>query len=86
MKTTLLRFYRSTEGIVVVLALYALAAFGIWTVVTAGVVTGVFVVPFAVVGLMFGGLGIYLWAEAFRRLLDALVDSTGTALYEVMGL
>ena len=83
--TQLLRLYRSTEGIIVAMSLYVALAVGVsllWPSVIAGPL--VFSVPFAVFALVFGGAGLYLFADAVERVFDALAERYGQFFNEVM--
>lgn len=80
-----LRFYRSTEGIVVAMSLYVALAVGIsfvWPIVAASPLA--LGVPFAVLTLVFGGAGLYLFADAVERVFDALNERFGAFFNEVM--
>lgn len=82
----MLRFYRTTEGIVAALSLFVAACAGLtaaWPAVTAGPVA--FSVPFAILGLVLGGAGVALWADAAQRLFEAVTDHFSDFIAEVLG-
>lgn len=80
-----LDFYRTTEGIVVAMSFYVLLAVGlavVWPVAIAG--AAVFMAPLAVFALVFGGLGLHMFADAVQRVFEALAERYGAFLNEVM--
>ena len=81
----MIRFYRTTEGIVVAITLYVLACYGLWSgawILSSGpLIAGA---AFAVAGLAIGFIGIYLFADAVTRLFEALLDTLGGFINEVM--
>lgn len=81
----LLRIYRSTEGFVTTLSLYVALCVGItavWPAVTTGP-TSIGVLA-AVLALVVGGTGLYLYAEAMQRLFDAITERFETLISQVM--
>lgn len=81
----MIRFYRTTEGIVVAITLYVLACYGLWSgagVLTYGPVAAA--APFAIAGILIGFIGIYLFADAVSRVFDALLATFGGFINEVM--
>jgi hypothetical protein len=79
-----LRFYRTTEGLVITLVAYALAAFGVYAIFAGGLdAAPAFVgVPVALASLVFAGAGFYLYYDALDRLLNTLAESA--FIHEVM--
>ena len=81
----LIQLYRTTEGIVIAMSLYVTLAVGVslaWPVATAGPV--VFGFPFAIFALVFGGVGLYMFADAIERVFNALAERYGEFFNEVM--
>jgi len=81
----LLRFYRTTPGIVVAMSLYVLLAvcvFFAWPIATSGPVAFGFL--FALLMLVFGGAGLYMFADAMDRVFDAISERYGEFFVEVM--
>ena len=79
------RFYRSTEGLVVTLGAYVLAAYAIWLIhEPLFAAPPVLAIPAALIGLVFIGFGFYLWAEATQRILTAINDTFAGFINELM--
>lgn len=68
----MLRFYRSTEGIVITLVAYVVLAFGVVALHTMFAESPLL----AVASIALGGAGFYLWADAVGRVADALHERT----------
>lgn len=81
----LLDFYRTTEGIIAAMSVYVVLAVGlalVWPVAIAG--PAVFMAPLAIFALFYGGLGMYMFADGFQRVFEALEERYGAFLNEVM--
>jgi small-conductance mechanosensitive channel len=75
----MLRFYRTTEGIVTALVVYVAIAFGI--VALHDAVSGSILLTLA--SIVFGGAGFYLYQDAISRIFDAVHDRSEGLLAEV---
>lgn len=81
----MLRFYRTTEGVIIALSIYVALCVGVsaaWAAVSAGplLLAG----PFVLTMLVLGGIGIYLYADAVQRLFDALLARFGDLIIEIV--
>lgn len=81
----LLSFYRTTEGLVTAMSLYVALAFLISAVAPAAAGGPVvFGALFAVFALLAGGLGLFLYADAARRVFDAVNERLTGFFIEAM--
>lgn len=81
----MLDFYRTTEGIIVAMSAYVVVAVGlamVWSVAVAG--PAALMAPLAVFALVFGGAGLYMFADAVQRVVEAVAERYGKFLNEVM--
>jgi len=78
------RFYRSTEGLTIVLAVFVAAMFGLVQLVHAVGAPTLANSPVAILGILLSTAGVFLWADAAQRIVDALLDHFGGFINEVM--
>ena len=78
----MIRFYRTTEGIVTALVVYAAIAFGL--VALHDVASGSILLT--LVSIIFGGVGFYLYQDAVSRIFDAIHDRSEGLLAEVFSV